>query len=109
MKTPCELFRTRFKFNNVPDAKVYQTMVGSHVLPNINLMGTGGEPGMYFIFSDLSVRLEGKYRLKFTLYDIAGDGDGVTVSDQKGKILAEVFSDPFTVVDGNVYPGLMGL
>lgn len=28
--------------------------------------------GGFFIFSDISVRLEGYYRLKFTLYEIEG-------------------------------------
>jgi hypothetical protein len=28
--------------------------------------------GGFFIFSDISVRLEGFYRLKFTLYEIEG-------------------------------------
>lgn len=40
--------------------------------PGTNLVGTDGIPGFFFVFSDLAVRTEGIYTLKFTLFDLAG-------------------------------------
>ncbi|ORX52294.1 hypothetical protein DM01DRAFT_1059462 [Hesseltinella vesiculosa] len=47
------------------------------------------QQGGYFIFADISVRLEGMYRLKFTLFEI--------VNNNHVKSLVSVLSDPFRV------------
>ncbi|ORX53062.1 hypothetical protein DM01DRAFT_190112 [Hesseltinella vesiculosa] len=36
------------------------------------LKGANSQEGAYFVFSDISVRLEGFFRLKFTLFEISG-------------------------------------
>ena len=75
----------------------------------------------YFIFPDLSVRHEGKYRLSFNLYEETkkqGDLD-VDPSEQKPKAIngqdadgasfdwrLEVKSDPFVVYSAKKFPGL---
>ncbi|KAI7899594.1 velvet factor, partial [Cokeromyces recurvatus] len=53
--------------------------------------------GGYFIFSDISVRLEGFYRLKFTLYEI----EGIYVNR-----LCSVISDIFQVYSPKSFPGM---
>ncbi|PMD38885.1 hypothetical protein L207DRAFT_584285 [Hyaloscypha variabilis F] len=78
----------------------------------------------YFIFPDLSVRHEGKYRLSFNLYeetkeDGDKDGEAGSMSDSKPKISAaasapdssfdwrlEVKSAQFTVFSAKKFPGL---
>ncbi|KAE9372067.1 hypothetical protein N431DRAFT_235725 [Stipitochalara longipes BDJ] len=78
----------------------------------------------YFIFPDLSVRHEGKYRLSFNLYeetkeDGDKDGDAGSMSDSKSKISTaasapdssfdwrlEVKSAQFTVFSAKKFPGL---
>jgi hypothetical protein len=76
----------------------------------------------YFIFPDLSVRHEGKYRLSFNLYEEtkeAKDGDAETSKDQKPKVPSgpaspdssfdwrlEVKSNVFTVFSAKKFPGL---
>ncbi|KAJ6256548.1 hypothetical protein Dda_8410 [Drechslerella dactyloides] len=65
-------------------------------------------PAGYFIFPDLSVRHEGKYRLHFALYEeckeeddrIAMNGQDVT------HFRLEVKSKPFTVYSAKKFPGL---
>jgi Velvet factor len=76
----------------------------------------------YFIFPDLSVRHEGKYRLSFNLYEEtkeAKDGDAERPNDNQSKIpppaltpngsfdwRLEVKSAPFTVFSAKKFPGL---
>jgi hypothetical protein len=76
----------------------------------------------YFIFPDLSVRHEGKYRLSFNLYEETKepgeDGDAETQNDSKSKVMnganadasfdwrLEVKSAQFTVFSAKKFPGL---
>jgi hypothetical protein len=76
----------------------------------------------YFIFPDLSVRHEGKYRLSFNLYEEtkeAKDGDAERPNDGQSKVpppaltpngsfdwRLEVKSAPFTVFSAKKFPGL---
>src|ERR1700753_4462658 len=73
-------------------------------------------PAGYFIFPDLSVRHEGKYRLSFSLYeelkeDRVEDENGNLVKPD-GQIEAhvthrlEVMSQPFVVYSAKKFPGL---
>ncbi|KAF2397098.1 hypothetical protein EJ06DRAFT_533291 [Trichodelitschia bisporula] len=72
-------------------------------------------PAGYFIFPDLSVRHEGKYRLSFSLYEELKelkDMDGETPQNaeiQKSAHVShrlEVKSVPFTVFSAKKFPGL---
>lgn len=79
----------------------------------------------YFIFPDLSVRHEGRYRLSFNLYEEtkeARDADGESSDQTKPSVPSsptspsaptasfdwrlEVKSDPFTVFSAKKFPGL---
>ncbi|KAI7878034.1 hypothetical protein K492DRAFT_133211 [Lichtheimia hyalospora FSU 10163] len=51
---------------------------------------------------DLSVRAEGRYRLKFLFIDLSA-GEPLTMSTQ---VLNEVLSDPFTVYTPKTFPGM---
>jgi hypothetical protein len=48
------------------------TLIGTLISPSFHLFSPSGTETVYFIFSDLSVRKEGTYRLKFALYDLTG-------------------------------------
>jgi hypothetical protein len=75
-------------------------------------------PAGYFIFPDLSVRHEGKYRLSFALYEELKDAkdmdpdDRSTLQHPQAGIDAhvshrlEVKSSPFTVFSAKKFPGL---
>jgi hypothetical protein len=45
-------------------------LIGALVASSQALNDLNGQPGYFFIFSELSVRLEGTYRLKFTLMNL---------------------------------------
>ncbi|EMC96285.1 hypothetical protein BAUCODRAFT_467987 [Baudoinia panamericana UAMH 10762] len=75
------------------------------------------EPAGYFIFPDLSVRHEGKYRLSFSLYEELKDVKDDTKSEASGIRAGspadahvthrlEVKSEPFTVYSAKKFPGL---
>ena len=75
------------------------------------------DPAGYFIFSDLSVRHEGRYRLSFTLYEElrdnkaagAGEPGSSTSSAEIGSYVhgrCEVKSTSFDVYSAKRFPGL---
>ncbi|KAK9764897.1 hypothetical protein K7432_007217 [Basidiobolus ranarum] len=53
--------------------------------------------GGFFVFSDISVRIEGQFRLKFSLFEIIS---------QSAVPLATVYSDIFTVYPPKLFPGM---
>lgn len=81
-------------------------------------------PAGYFIFPDLSVRHEGKYRLSFSLYEelrdpkdadaeasaqdqaLAGAGISLVGANAFVYFRLEVKSEPFTVYSAKKFPGL---
>lgn len=62
-----------------------------------NLSDADNVPSGFFVFPDVSVRMEGKYRLKFSLFEII---DGVLHYE------ASVFSSIFSVYTAKRFPGL---
>jgi hypothetical protein len=80
------------------------------------LEGLDGQPGLFFIFQDLSVRTEGWFRLKCTLFALGNLGlDGESeVADQfrnglllEGPCLASIFTKPFKVFSAKKFPGVV--
>ncbi|KAJ2303183.1 hypothetical protein IWW54_005808, partial [Coemansia sp. RSA 2705] len=70
-------------------------MAGSMVSPLHPLRDMTSVQGAYFVFSDLSVRMEGSFRLRFDLFEITGR--------------ASAMSDVFHVYSPKRFPGMMGL
>lgn len=61
-----------------------------------------GQPATFFIFSDLSIRTAGLYRLQFRLMNWGNVEDtGLSM-----PILAEAWSDPFRVYPAKDFPGM---
>lgn len=59
-------------------------------------------PATFFVFTDLSVRTAGTYRLRFRLMDW-----GATMETGKPQpILADVYSEPFRVYSSKDFPGM---
>ncbi|RPA84245.1 hypothetical protein BJ508DRAFT_304059 [Ascobolus immersus RN42] len=68
-------------------------------------------PGGYFIFPDLSVRHEGTYRLRFSLFEESKDAPAPGTEDGEPAQeyvfhRVEVESQPFTVFSAKKFPGL---
>ncbi|KAJ3279219.1 hypothetical protein HDU76_009579, partial [Blyttiomyces sp. JEL0837] len=56
--------------------------------------------------ADLSIRIEGKFRLRFSLVNLRGrDTDQLTQTET--RVLTTVDSDVFTVYSGKSFPGLV--
>ncbi|KAL0095325.1 velvet factor-domain-containing protein [Phycomyces blakesleeanus] len=74
--------------------KCTRVLMGSLVSSPSLLKNTEGEQGLYFAFPDLSIRTEGRYTLRFSLMKLVSSD---FQTNAKSKIIAQVFSDPFTV------------
>ncbi|MBE3045525.1 hypothetical protein IMZ48_23865, partial [Candidatus Bathyarchaeota archaeon] len=61
------------------------------------LKDTNNQDGGFFVFGDLSVKMEGRFRLKFTLYE---------VSNGEVSQLGEITSRPFEVYSPKIFPGM---
>jgi hypothetical protein len=88
----------------------YPALVGTLISSSFHLFSPNGTESVYFIFSDLSVRAIGRFRLKFTLFDLAGaDINGMTqLTTDKGRKLHQVLSKVFTVYSSAEFTGIMG-
>ncbi|CAO3650747.1 unnamed protein product [Cunninghamella echinulata] len=85
--------------------KCTRVLMGSLVSSPSLLKNPDGEQGLYFAFPDLSIRTEGRYTLRFSLMKLVS-ADFQT--DAKSKIIAQVFSDAFTVYSAKKFPGMTG-
>lgn len=54
------------------DVPPLTALIGTLISPSFHLFSPSGTETVYFIFSDLSVRAEGTFRLKFALFDLSG-------------------------------------
>ncbi|KAI7903676.1 velvet factor-domain-containing protein [Cokeromyces recurvatus] len=80
----------------------YRNLIGSTVSNAYHLVNESNEPGIYFVFHDLSVRTEGTFSLKFIFINLAA-GEPLT---RTTKVQEEVFSEPFLVYSAKKFPGL---
>ncbi|ORX80294.1 hypothetical protein K493DRAFT_191253, partial [Basidiobolus meristosporus CBS 931.73] len=70
---------------------------GSLVSSLYHLKDVNNSDGGFFVFPDLSVRMEGRYRLKFTLFEIVG---------MEVFFCRSICSDVFTVYSAKRFPGM---
>ncbi|KAL1922554.1 uncharacterized protein VTP21DRAFT_10093 [Calcarisporiella thermophila] len=80
-----------------------RVLMGSLVASPSLLRNPEGEQGCYFVFPDLSIRTDGRYKLKFSLMKL---GDEETLTDGNAAIIAQAFSDIFTVYSAKKFPGM---
>ncbi|KAI8882454.1 hypothetical protein K501DRAFT_323971 [Backusella circina FSU 941] len=83
--------------------KCTRVLMGSLVSSPSLLKNPQGKQGLYFAFPDLSIRTEGQYTLRFSLIKLVSSD---FQPDAKSKIIAQVFSDPFTVYSAKKFPGM---
>jgi hypothetical protein len=81
--------------------------MGSTLTAGYNLTDPEGQRGIYYVFYDLSVRVEGNFRLKFSLVDLS-DGDTLVKTEKPQAIQTAVFSEPFVVLPQKTFPGMAG-
>ncbi|ORY91365.1 velvet factor [Syncephalastrum racemosum] len=81
-----------------------RNLTGTLAVNAHQLLDEHDQPGVFFIFQDLSVRIEGTYRLRFLFIDLSA-GEPLTMS---ARVLHEAVSDPFTVFTAKTFPGMTG-
>ncbi|RMZ74183.1 nucleoside diphosphatase Gda1 [Pyrenophora seminiperda CCB06] len=93
-----------------------RNLIGMNAVNACRLNDLDGKAGFWFVLQDLSVRTEGTFRLKLSLFDIGqGNGTSGTVQSHegqgptqgKGPCLAVNFSDAFTVYSAKKFPGVI--
>ncbi|KIK67767.1 hypothetical protein GYMLUDRAFT_36542 [Collybiopsis luxurians FD-317 M1] len=98
-----------------------RTLVGPLSANATRLLDEHRKPGVFFLFQDLSVRTEGSFRLRMRLMNIgkypapeAGATGVMTIDDDDGRhgppgvapVLAQVYTEPFTVYSAKRFPGV---
>ncbi|KAJ3243831.1 hypothetical protein HDU78_011733 [Chytriomyces hyalinus] len=86
---------------NIPAEK--SILAGNIFSSSMVLRDQNGIPGIYFIFSDLSVRIHGTFRLKFYLYNMM-ESTGV-LNRGKMSVISSIMSNPFTIYSSKSFPG----
>ncbi|KAJ3087202.1 hypothetical protein HK102_011607 [Quaeritorhiza haematococci] len=75
-----------------------RTTTGSTISALVHLKDDEYREGSFFAFPDLGVRMEGTYRLKFSLFEIVGPGI---------SFCASICSDEFEVLPAKKFSGMM--
>jgi hypothetical protein len=86
------------------EEKHARVLMGEHFASAIELEDIGGERGIFYIFPDLSIRVEGRYRLKFDLIRLCLPPQPGTRPNQ---LISECMSNIFVVFAAKKFPGMM--
>jgi len=81
--------------------KKESVLAGCMVSSLHRLKDDGNTEGAFFVFGDLSIRAQGRYRIRFTLFDLHKE-------ELEVVSLGYVTSEPFTVVAQKDFRGLKG-
>lgn len=76
-------------------------LTGTRTSSIYHLRDKSNEDGGFFIFGDLSVREEGRFKLRFTLYEREAKPDG------QYDFVSELVTDSFVVYAPKMFPGMM--
>ncbi|PBL02871.1 hypothetical protein ARMGADRAFT_1159350 [Armillaria gallica] len=87
-----------------------RTLVGPLSANATRLLDAHRKPGIFFLFQDLSVRTEGTFRLRLRLMNVGAPpapGAGASaVHTGMSPVLAQTFTEPFTVFSAKKFPGV---
>ncbi|KAJ2697552.1 hypothetical protein H4218_003875 [Coemansia sp. IMI 209128] len=89
-----------------PGRELENNLLGDYSASSSIVEDVVGERGCYFVFPNLSIRLEGRYRLKFSLIKLPSMMDGYNAMGP--AFLACEFTDPFDVYSIKTFPGMIG-
>ncbi|KAJ7068583.1 velvet factor-domain-containing protein [Mycena amicta] len=95
-----------------PRSAYTRTLVGPLSSNGYRLLDEHRKPGIFFLFQDLSVRTEGTFRLRLRLMNVgappAPEPGATEVHTSVSPVLAQIFSEPFTVFSAKRFPGVPG-
>ncbi|PFH51308.1 hypothetical protein AMATHDRAFT_75034 [Amanita thiersii Skay4041] len=87
-----------------------RTLVGPLSANACRLLDEHRKPGIFFLFQDLSVRTEGTFRLRMRLMNVgappAPEAGATEVHIEVSPVLAQTFTEPFTVYSAKRFPGV---
>ncbi|KAG8996627.1 hypothetical protein FRB90_012685 [Tulasnella sp. 427] len=87
-----------------------RTLVGPLTANAARLLDDKKQPGIFFTFQDLSVRTEGTFRLRLRLMNVgappAPNRGTPRVHEDVSPVLAQTFTDQFTVYSAKKFPGV---
>lgn len=87
-----------------------RTLVGPLSSNACRLQDEHRKPGIFFLFQDLSVRTEGTFRLRMRLMNVgappAPEYGSTRVHTDVSPVLAQTFTEPFTVFSAKRFPGV---
>ncbi|KAJ6539675.1 velvet factor [Mycena capillaripes] len=87
-----------------------RTLVGPLSSNGYRLLDEHRKPGIFFLFQDLSVRTEGTFRLRLRLMNVgappAPEPGALQVHTGVSPVLAQIFTEPFTVFSAKRFPGV---
>ncbi|KJA29804.1 hypothetical protein HYPSUDRAFT_238534 [Hypholoma sublateritium FD-334 SS-4] len=87
-----------------------RTLVGPLSANACRLLDEHRKPGIFFLFQDLSVRTEGSFRLRMRLMNVgappAPEVGAQRVHNDVSPVLAQTFTEQFTVYSAKRFPGV---
>lgn len=102
--------------NRLEDPAPTRNLIGNNVTNAFKLYDEHNKLGIWFVLQDLSIRIEGKFKLKFSLFKLGSttifEGSenrdlGMNSHGKCIKILAYKYSDVFQVYSAKKFPGVM--
>ncbi|KAF5333238.1 hypothetical protein D9611_002518 [Ephemerocybe angulata] len=97
---------------NIPrqPANYTRTLVGPLSANACRLLDEHRKEGIFFLFQDLSVRTEGTFRLRMRLMNVgappAPQSGSVRIHNDISPVLAQTFTEAFTVYSAKRFPGV---
>ncbi|KXN92292.1 hypothetical protein AN958_08523 [Leucoagaricus sp. SymC.cos] len=108
--TPSAPVTTSYPPMPSPRSTYTRTLVGPLSANACRLQDEHRKPGIFFLFQDLSVRTEGTFRLRMRLMNVgappAPEYGATKVHTDISPVLAQTFTDPFTVFSAKRFPGV---
>ncbi|CAE6371113.1 unnamed protein product, partial [Rhizoctonia solani] len=115
VQTPAALHgaaTTQHDGSSATNGQYTRTLVGPLSANASRLVDAENQPGIFFLFQDLSVRTEGTFRLRMRLMNVgahpAPNAHATHVTTTSAPVLAQTFTDPFTVYSAKRFPGVPG-
>jgi len=87
----------------VDDKSPQQHLAGSLVSSLHRLRDLDNKDGGFFVFGDISVKKQGTFRLRFSLFELV---KGRTPQDASAVLIRSIDSQPFSVLAGKEFDGL---
>ena len=100
--TPISMYSHASAVMSLNDPVKARNLVGVTSSSGYLLRDEHNEHGVFFIFHELSVRTEGRFRLKFMFLELPQIG----MENTHTHVLADVFSDVFEVYSAKNFPGM---